>query len=122
MDKKKLAVIHIVKKELNLSDPEYRKILRDAAGVESAKDLDDEKFRKLMNVFMRSRHYRQHPDGITLRQKYYIRNLFKDLNWDQDHQTNFLKKYYQQKELDQLTRKQASHVIAGLQNILHHES
>ena len=36
MDKKKLAIIHIVKK-LNLPDDEYRKILQDIAGVASVK-------------------------------------------------------------------------------------
>jgi len=46
MDRKKLAIVHIVKKELNLSDEEYRSILQQAAGVSSARDLDDEKFRK----------------------------------------------------------------------------
>ena len=38
MDKKKLAVIHIVKRELSLSDDEYRDILERVAGVRSAKD------------------------------------------------------------------------------------
>ena len=85
MDTKKLAVIHIVKKELNLSEKEYRDILRNAAGVESAKDLDEKKFRKLMNAFMRSTHYRLQSNGITLRQKYFIRNLYQDLGWDRKH-------------------------------------
>ena len=41
IDHKKLAVIHIVKRELGLSDEEYRNILHTAAGVQSAKDLDE---------------------------------------------------------------------------------
>jgi len=49
IDSKKLAIIHIVKKELGLSDSEYRKILRKVAGVDSAKELDNKDFRKLMN-------------------------------------------------------------------------
>lgn len=35
-----LAAIHIVKKELALTDAEYRAILRETAGVDSAKYLD----------------------------------------------------------------------------------
>lgn len=54
---KKLALIHIVKKELGLSDEEYREILRREAGVDSAKDLTDESFRQLMRFLVRSRHY-----------------------------------------------------------------
>ena len=37
-----LAAIHILKKELALTDAEYRDILRHAAGVVSAKYLDEE--------------------------------------------------------------------------------
>lgn len=54
LDKKKLAVIHIVKKELGLSDREYRDQLEDITGVRSAKCLDESGFRKLMNFFARS--------------------------------------------------------------------
>ncbi|HBP08037.1 phage protein GemA/Gp16 family protein [uncultured Victivallis sp.] len=36
-----LAAIHILKKELGLSDTEYRTILRDTAGVASAAQLDE---------------------------------------------------------------------------------
>ena len=120
IDKKKLAVIHIVKKELNLSDREYREILRDATGVETSRDLDDQKFRKLMNVFMRSRHYRQRPDGITLRQKYFIKNLYWDLGWDLEHFENFLRKYHHRKRLDRLTKKEAIKVIESLKNVKAH--
>jgi len=120
MDKKKLAVVHIVKKELNLSDEEYRHILRDATGVETAKDLDDRKFRKLMNVFMRSKLYRRHSNGITLRQKYFIRNLYEELGWDEEHFENFLKKYRHKGRLDEMTKKEASKVIVSLKSIKEH--
>ena len=117
MDKKKLAVIHIVKKELNLGDKEYRDILRSVTGVESAKDLDDNKFRKLMNVFMRSKLYLVHTNGISLRQKYFIRSLFKELGWDEKHFTNFVEKYYHKKQLEQLSKVEASKLITSLKNV-----
>jgi hypothetical protein len=41
ISKQKLSLIHVGKKELGLSDPEYREILRHHAGVESAADLDE---------------------------------------------------------------------------------
>ncbi|MGR3178196.1 MAG: phage protein GemA/Gp16 family protein [Candidatus Anammoxibacter sp.] len=56
MDKKKLAVIHIVKKELSLSDEEYRNILEQVTGFRSSKDLNDSQFHKLMRYFVRTRH------------------------------------------------------------------
>ena len=68
LDRKKLAVIHIVKRELGLSDDEYRDILQRETGVRSAKDLDDKGFRRLMRYFTASRHYRINKYGLTFRQ------------------------------------------------------
>ncbi len=118
IDNKKLAVIHIVKKELGLTDDEYRDILQQEAGVRSAKDLDDQGFQRLMHYFTRSRHYRDRRDGITFRQKLYIKYLVRDLGWDSSHFRNFLKKYYRKSDIAGLTKKEASKVIVALKKIL----
>ncbi len=91
IDHKKLAAIHIVKKELALSDQQYRDILEKVTGVRSAKDLDDKEFRKAMNYFARSKYYRTTPHGLTFRQKMFIKDLRSRLNWTDTHFTNFLK-------------------------------
>ncbi|MCF7874115.1 MAG: regulatory protein GemA [Candidatus Omnitrophica bacterium] len=117
ISKKKLALIHIVKKELDLDDLEYRKILKEATGVTSAKDLDQQGFRRLMNYFVRSRHWKSKPNGLTVRQKIYIKMLFQNLGWDKDHSTNFIRKYYHKDNLDQLTKKEASKLIESLKSI-----
>jgi len=120
MDKKKLALIHIVKKELGLSDAEYRAILQKAAGVRSAKELDEEKFRVLMNYFVRSSHYRLNAQGLTIRQKLFIKYLARQLHWDQFHLDNFIHKYYGKTDIDTLTRKEAIKVIESLKHIRQH--
>lgn len=117
MDKKKLALIHIIKKELGLSEAEYRNILFESARVKSAKDLDEEKFRRLMRYFVRSRHYRLNKDGLTIRQKLYIDYLARNVSWTSEHLDNFIKKYYHQKGIYSLSRVQASKVIESLKNI-----
>ncbi len=122
IDNKKLAVIHIVKKELGLTDDEYRDILKREAGVSSAKDLDDRGFSRLMRYFTRSRHYRDSRDGITFRQKLYIKYLVRDLGWDSKHFRNFLKKYYRKTSVAGLMKKEASKVIVALKKILERES
>ena len=43
-----LAAIHITKKELGLTESEYRAILREVAGVDSAKYLDESGDRAVM--------------------------------------------------------------------------
>lgn len=118
MDRKKLALIHIVKKELRLSDREYRDTLEKVTGVRSAKDLDEEGFRKLLRYFARSRHYRINGAGLTFRQKLYIKHLKDDLAWDDAHFQNFLKKYYRKTTIGSLTKGEASKVIQSLKHIL----
>ncbi|TAM42089.1 DUF1018 domain-containing protein [bacterium] len=120
MDKKKLALIHIVKKELGLSDSEYRGLLQKAAGVRSAKELDNEKFKVLMNYFVRSPHYRLNAQGLTIRQKLFIKYLAQQLHWDQLHLDNFVHKYYGKTDIDTLTRKEAVKVIESLKHIRQH--
>lgn len=117
MDRKKLALIHIVKKELKLRDAEYRAILQEAAGVRSAKDLDEEKFRTLMNYFVHSRHYHINPYGLTIRQKLFIKYLAQQLHWSERHLKNFIHKYYSKTEINKLTKKEAIRVIESLKNI-----
>lgn len=122
VDKKKLALIHIIKKELNLSDQEYRDVLHKAVGVYSAKDLTEESFRKLMNYFVRSKHYRVNRHGMTIRQKVFIQSLAKNAKWSQEHLMNFLHKYYHVNRLEGLTKIQASHCIESLKHIVRHQS
>ncbi len=121
IDKKKLALIHIVKKELKLKDKEYRDILQAAAGVRSAKELDDIKFRKLMNYFVRSKHYRLNAYGLTFKQKLFIKYLAQQMGWDQSHLSNFIHKYYQKRNINRLTRKEAIKVIESLKNVKEHQ-
>jgi hypothetical protein len=117
IDRKKLALIHIVKKELGLSDAEYRNILKNTAGVDSAKYLDAGGFRKLMNYLVRSGRYRLNDKGLTLKQKMFIKSLAGDLGWDDGHLNNFIRKYYHTDELKGLSRKEAVKLIESLKNI-----
>lgn len=120
IDKKKLALIHIVKKELGLKDTEYRSILKEIAGVETAKDLDEEKFRKLMNYFVRSKYYQINPLGLTIRQKLYIEYMAKELGWDKNHLLNFIKKYYHRSNILELSKIEAMKLIESLKSIKKH--
>lgn len=122
LDRKKLALIHIVKKELGLSDRDYRCLLRRVAGVGSSKDLDEAGFRTLMRFFVRSDYYRANSFGMTLKQKMFIKSLVSQLGWDPQHLTNFIHKYYQRPDLDHLDRKAASKLIESLKAIRGHSA
>jgi hypothetical protein len=121
LDRKKLALIHIVKKELGLSERDYRCLLRRVAGVESAKDLDEAGFRTLMRFFVRSDYYRANAFGMTLKQKMFIKSLVSQLGWDPQHLANFIHKYYRRPDLDHLDRREASKLIESLKSVRAHE-
>lgn len=122
MDRKKLALIHIVKKELQLTDEEYRSILKSTAGIESAKDLDDAGFRKLMNYFMRKKNYRMNREGLTLKQKMYMDHLVRELGWEKEHFDNFIRKYYHKSHYGLLSRSEAIKAIESLKGALSHKN
>jgi hypothetical protein len=121
LDRKKIALVHIVKKELGMSDKDYRRILKRIAGVKSSRDLDEAGFRKLMYFLVRSSYYQVNAFGLTLRQKLFVKALARQLAWDPDHLRNFIRKYYKREGLEVLTRKEASHLIESLKAIRGHE-
>lgn len=51
IDRAKLAVIHVAKKQLDLDEDDYRAMLRSEAGVDSARDLDEAGARRVMLWF-----------------------------------------------------------------------
>lgn len=114
----KLALIHILKRELQLGEAEYRRILRHVAGVGSARDLTPAGFRTLMRYLVRSRHYVVHPGGLTLRQKLFIRHLQGDLEWTDEHLAAFLRKYHGVGRPEELDRARARKAIESLKHIV----
>jgi len=122
LDRKRLALVHIVKKELKLGDEDYRCILKRIAGVSTSKDLDEAGFRKLMRFLVRSDHYRANAFGMTLKQKLFIKALARQLGWDPAHLTNFIRKYYRKEGLEGLGRKEASKLIESLKAVKAHEA
>lgn len=120
ISRKKLAYIHIVKKELHLSDAEYRDILKEVAGVKSAKYLNGQKFRKLINHFVRSGRYYIEPGGLTVKQKLFMKLLADNMEWSDNHLNNFIHKYYHKSNINELTRKEAVKVIESLKHVKEH--
>jgi|CXWL01.1.fsa_nt_gi hypothetical protein len=122
ISQKKLAVIHLIKKELHLSDAQYRRMMHEAVGVTSAKELDELQFHQLMNYFVRSRHYQANNHGMTLRQKMYIESLARQLGWDSLHLDHFIHKYYYERDLRSLNKQEASRLIESLKNVRAHQA
>ena len=118
LTQKKLALIHIVKTELGLSDAVYHRILKKVAGVDSAKELDEAGFRALMRYLVASKYYKVNASGMTLKQKLYVNLLARELGWETEHVRNFIHKYYHRDGFKDLTRKEASNLIESLKAIV----
>lgn len=114
---KKIALIHKIKNDLKISDSEYRDILLKSAGVSSSKELDEAGFKKVMKYFSTTDFYKKNSLSITLKQKMYIKHLGNSLKWETSHLENYIKKYYH-KDVEQLSKKEASNLIIGLSKIL----
>jgi len=120
IDRSKLALIHVVKKEIGVTDSDYRDILMRVAGVNTATDLDEEGFHKLMYFLVRSRHYKVKRDGRTLKQKIFMVRLSEEMGWDRIHLDSFIRKYYRKESVDELSRQEASRAIESLKNARAH--
>lgn len=51
ISKKKIALIHVGKSRLGLTETDYRKLLRMIGGVDSSKELSNDTFAELMRCF-----------------------------------------------------------------------
>lgn len=95
IDNKRLGLVHLAKKSLGMVDDDYRALLQRVAGVDSAKDLDDEGFAAVMLEFGRlgfestaASEKRKAPyrsgSHATYAQRAYIRRLWQDYKGEDD--------------------------------------
>jgi hypothetical protein len=115
--RRQLALIHLAKSALRLSDDLYRDILYVQAGVESAKDLTREGFERVLQRFreLGFRHIRDERPGAeaTRGQLKMMRHLFDDLGWfDRARREGFCRRMCGEPE--PRTREQANKVIEAL--------
>ena len=134
--KKKKAVVHIAKGDLHLDEESYRQILKGVAGVESATQLTEEGFEKVMRRFqeMGFKGLLPHPthpipkgrlippdspqgvESITSSQKDFITYLSEKLNWGEEHYHAFGQRII--KKPEPLTKREGQKIIIGLMAIL----
>jgi hypothetical protein len=134
--RKKKAVVHIAKEELHLDEESYRQILKGVAGVESATQLTEAGFEKVMRRFQEMGFkgllrdpYQPVPKGrlipsdspqgqetITPSQLSFISYLLEKLGWEEGHYRTFCLRII--KRPDPLTKRDGQKMIIGLMAIL----
>jgi hypothetical protein len=134
--RKKKAIVHIAKEDLRLDDESYRQILKGVAGVESATQLTEEGFEKVMRRFEEMGFKGLLPDpyqpvpkgrliprdspegleGITSNQLGFVSYLLEKLDWDEGHYHAFCRRII--KKPNPLTKRDGQKIIIGLMAIL----
>jgi hypothetical protein len=132
-NQKRLAIIHLAKKQLGLDEDAYRAILS-GAGVSSAKDIEtDLQFNTVMGAFTRlgflpSGHrvnkYRStvsgsNPAMISPSQEYYIKGLWSLASRVKDEKSlrRMVKRVGKADDISFLSRRSASALILALRDI-----
>lgn len=85
ISKRKVGLLHVAKQQLGLSEADYRQTLRDVAGVDSARDLDEDGFKRVLARFqalgftssIERRNYGHRAGMATPEQLEYIRGLWR---------------------------------------------
>lgn len=133
--RKKKALVHIAKGDLDLDDESYRQILKGVAGVDSSTQLTVEGFEKVMKRFqeMGFRGLFPHPyqpvpkgrlipsgspqgsETITSSQRDFILYLLEKLGWDEEHYHAFCQRII--KRPDPTTKRDGQKIIIGLMAI-----
>jgi hypothetical protein len=128
ISKKEIALIHVAKSQLGLSEDEYRDLLRSVAGVESSRDLTPPGLQKLLARFKEmgfkltvkprpARATHRDPDALpSPPQSQKIAELYAALGWTSEGQIKFNKR--QCGVAWPQTRAEANKVIEGLKSIL----
>jgi hypothetical protein len=134
--RKKKAVVHIAKENLHLDEESYRQILKGVAGVESATQLTEKGFEKVMKRFQEMGFkgllpdpYQPVPKGrlippdspqgqesVTSSQLGFVTYLLEKLNWDDEHYYAFCRRIIKRPE--PLTKREGQKMIIGLMAIL----
>lgn len=122
---KKIALLHVAKKQLALVDDDYRAILIRIAGVDSAADLSELDFERVLAEFNRlgfrstgaARHFGHRPGFATPAQVRLIRELWREYHGDDPAESalnSWLAHYHRVSALRFVSADAARAILPGL--------
>ena len=126
LSRKRLSIIHVARAQLAMEDADYRQLLKQAAGVTSAKDLDEECFALVLAELRRlgfrdnSGIVHAHRAGMASpAQQKRIVTLWESWNGRRDppHFRRWLEKYWKVSDLRFVEASSASKIIAALEKM-----
>jgi phage gp16-like protein len=126
---KKLALLHVAKKQLAMTDDDWRAMLSRAAGYDSSADLDDIGFERVMLELRRlgfkstsaKRSYGHRPGFATPAQIATMRTIWKEWHGDDPDEralNAWLTRFHHVSALRFVTREKANAVLVALKAML----
>ncbi len=117
LTRKQLSLIHVAKSQIDLSDTDYRTILKSNFRVSSSKDLTSFQFKELMYLFKKLG-FKTVTGELSQGQYKKIRKMCNLLCWNRDRINGFVKRQLgTQKPIETITKSEASKIIEGLKAI-----
>ncbi len=126
ISKRQIAMLHVIKNNSHMSDPEYRGILKEAAGVDSSVNLDQKGFGRVLGLMQakgctvnrKQSHYpRTHRTGrASPDQLEYVNGLRRQVFGEAGEQAfnRWLEHYFHVSHINFLTPKKAASVIEAM--------
>lgn len=121
---KQKAILHIAKDQLELSEEQYREILKEHGGAESCVHLDEFGFDKVLRFFVKLGFKKQRAtrrvaptDFATEGQRKVIYHLMEDLGWWASRLYGFIRRMTGKETPEELSGREAQRVIEGLKGM-----
>ncbi len=118
LSQKQLALIHIARNQIDISEEEYRDLLKNNFRVESSKNLTPFQFKKLMEVFENKLGFVKITGELSEAQYKKIRKMCNLLKWNRERINGFVKRQLgESKAIETINKAEANKVIEGLKGV-----
>lgn len=118
LSQKQLALIHIARNQIDISEEEYRDLLKNNFRVESSKNLTPFQFKKLMEVFENKLGFVKITGELSEAQYKKIRKMCDLLKWNRERINGFVKRQLgESKAIETINKAEANKVIEGLKGV-----
>ena len=113
-----LALIHIARNQIEISEEDYRALLRSNFKVDSSKNLTPTQFKKLMEIFENKLGFVRVTGELSQAQYKKIRKICNLLKWNRERINGFVTRQLgEHKAIETLNKSEANKVIEGLKGV-----
>lgn len=113
-----LALIHIARAQIEISEDDYRNLLKSNFKVESSKNLTPFQFKELLEIFENKLGFVKITGELSEGQYKKIRKMCNLLKWNRERINGFVKRQLgEHKAIETLDKSEANKIIEGLKGV-----